>query len=169
MQRPILLGLLVLATLVACDNSTASSDPNLAAARLHDRVSITVPFEEVAASECLGEATITITGTQFEQFNSVSIPGDPGPYHYELTDVYRGIGVGSSGNIYKYVNTQHQTLSQPSLESTHWTFSFPTQILLIGAGGAPNRILHFTTHTTVLPSGELRVDIDELRVTCQAR
>jgi hypothetical protein len=169
MHRPIMPGLLVLATLFGCDNSTAPSEQNLAAARVHDRVSISVPFEEVTGSACLGEETLTISGTLFEQFNSVSVPGDPVPYRYELTDVYRGIAVGSSGTVYKYVNTQHQTLSQPSLESTHWTFSFPTQILLIGKGSAPNRIVHFTTHTTVLPSGELQVAIDEIRVTCQAR
>jgi hypothetical protein len=138
----------------------------LAAARVHDRVSITAPFSEIASSVCLGEETLTITGTLYEQFTALSVPGEA-VYHYELTDVYRGTAVGSSGTVYKYVNTQHQGLSQPSLESTHYTFSFPAQILLIGEGGAPNRIVHFTTHTTVLPSGELQVSFDEIRVTCQ--
>jgi hypothetical protein len=164
---PCLLPLLVL-TLLACDDPTTASGPSsTAAARVIDRVTLTAPFDEIASSACLGEETLTITGTLYEQFTSVSVPGDPVPYHYELTDVYRGTAVGSSGTTYKYVNTQHQTLSQPSLESAHWTFSFPAQILLIGNGGAPNRIVHFTTHTTVLPSGELQVFFDEIRVTCQ--
>ena len=170
---PLMLATIV--TLAACDDSTAPSSPlasptgsgTVAAARLHDRVSIKVPFNETTSSVCLGEATLIISGTLYEEFISVSVPGEPVPYHYGLTDVYRGTAVGSSGTVYKYVNTQHQTLSQPSLESTHYTFSFPTQILLIGEGGAPNLIVHFTTHTTVLPSGDLQVSIDEIRVTCQ--
>jgi len=171
---PLLL-LAFITTLAACDDPAAPPAPlgpptsSSAAGRVFDRVRATVPFSETASSACLGEETLTITGTFYEEFMSVSVPGDPSPYHYELTDIYRGTAVGSSGTVYKYVNTQHQTLSQPSLESTHWTFSFPTQILLIGKGAAPNRIIHFTTHTTVLPSGELQVSIDEIRVTCQSR
>jgi hypothetical protein len=171
LHRPVspCLLLALVTTLAACGDGTApSASSSAATARVHDRVSVTVPFNQVTASMCLREASITITGTFHEEFTSVAVPGDPEPYHYELTDVVRGTGIGSSGTEYKFLDTEHQTLSQPDLESLHYTFSFPTQMLLIGKGGAPNRILHFSTHTTVLPSGELQVSIDEIRVTCQS-
>lgn len=162
--------LAIVTTLAACTDATSPSDSqSLAAARVLDRVSVTEPFSQIASSECLGEEILTITGTFHEEFTSISVPGEPAPYHYQLTDIIRGTAIGSSGTEYKFLATEHQTLSQPELESTHYTFSFPTQILLIGKGSAPNRILHFTTHSTVLPSGELQVSIDEIRAICHSQ
>lgn len=169
--------LALVTTLAACDDPTAPSAPfatptesgSLAAARVLDRVSVTAPFFQIASSNCLAEETLTISGTFHEEFISLAIPGDPQPYHYELTDVVRGTAIGSSGAEYKFLFTEHQTLSLPNLESAHSTFSFPGQNLLIGKGGAPNLVIHFTEHTTYLPSGELQVSLDEIRVTCQNR
>jgi hypothetical protein len=168
--------LAVLIAVTACHDSMAPSAPpgaargsaEPAAARVVDKVSVTRTFHVVLTSTCLQEV-LTLDGTFHEQFTSLAMPGDPVPYHYQLTDVVRGTGTSSSGAQYKYLDTEHQTLSQPNLESLHFTFSFPTQQLFIGKGAAPNLIVHFSTHTTVLPSGELQVSIDEVRVTCQNR
>ena len=140
--------------------------PSLAATRIHDRLSFTEPFNQIASSECLGEESLTITGTFHEEFMTVTRVGDPQPYHYELNDIIRGVAVSSSGTEYKFLVNEHQTLSAPDFESAHFTFSFPGQIRLIGTGGAPNLVIHFTEHTTVLPTGELHVDINEVRASC---
>ena len=124
---------------------------------------LSVPFNQVIANACLGEA-VALSGelhvlvVQQQTGNGTMVTS-----HYQPQGV---VGTGlTSGAKYRATGVTRNTMFTDA--APPFDFTYINNFRIIGAGEANNYMVHSTIHTTVNAKGEVTVEVTKTEVKCQ--